>query len=282
LVKIAVSMASKRQSSSSVVQPVLSDCHSLVTTTAVDFGSLSTSKFVSSMVVVSAMRSSTWDSAHGVMWGVLFHIQDKCLNHTKNAHTGARTFWVFIFLEWVMWSKFARMEFPIIPRAALIYPSYRRPISRGNRDKRNTFRWLCRALWKCFAIRGIVQLSLGLLSVFAFTNPRDVFIVPPHLIPLLLIRGIFGASSYSISYKPLSLAPIGIVTSIFFVNPIFTAIASSFVLKERISFKTRVEQICLLHSSWMMKMLFDLQSLKGERRFCSTWNRWKGKDENKA
>lgn len=49
------------------------------------------------------------------------------------------------------------------------------------------------------------------------------------------VRGIFGSTSYAIIYKALSLAPIGIVTSIFFLNPISTTILSGVFLKEQIT-----------------------------------------------
>lgn len=84
-------------------------------------------------------------------------------------------------------------------------------------------------------LRGVIQLSLGILSALIFFSPRQVFTVPTSLLPLVAFRGIFGAASYAITYTALSLAPIGIVTSIFFLNPISTTIVSSFVLKEKIS-----------------------------------------------
>lgn len=85
-------------------------------------------------------------------------------------------------------------------------------------------------------LRGTIQFVLGIIATFIFFSPRQVFTVPTNLLPLVVFRGIFGSTSYAITYKALSLAPIGIVTSIFFLNPISTTILSSFVLKEKISF----------------------------------------------
>lgn len=84
-------------------------------------------------------------------------------------------------------------------------------------------------------LRGVIQFSLGFLSSFIFCSPREVFTIPTHLWPLITFRGVLGSASYAITYTALSLAPIGIVTSIFFLNPISTIILSSFVLKEKIT-----------------------------------------------
>lgn len=84
-------------------------------------------------------------------------------------------------------------------------------------------------------LRGVIQFGLWILSALIFFSSRQEFTVPTNLLPLVAFRGIFGAASYAITYTALSLAPIGIVTFIFFLNPISTTIVSSFVLKEKIS-----------------------------------------------
>ena len=86
-------------------------------------------------------------------------------------------------------------------------------------------------------LRGLVQFILGVASSFTFAEPKDVYGVPRNLLPLLTLRGLFGAVSLSLTYTALSLVPLGVCTSLFFLNPIFTIILSSITIGERVSRK---------------------------------------------
>ncbi len=84
-------------------------------------------------------------------------------------------------------------------------------------------------------LRGVTQISLGVFTSFVFANPKEVFTVPRNLLHILALRGLFGASSMALTYTALSLVPLGVCTSLFFLNPIFTIILSSATIGEKVS-----------------------------------------------
>ncbi len=84
-------------------------------------------------------------------------------------------------------------------------------------------------------LRGSSLLFLGLFCTFFFAKPTEVFNVPRPLLPLLLARGIFGATSLALAYKAISLLPLYIATTLFFLNPFFTMLLSGIFLGERVT-----------------------------------------------
>lgn len=67
-------------------------------------------------------------------------------------------------------------------------------------------------------LRGLAQTITSVVIIFAFMDYRKVFDLSPRLICALAVRGIFGGTSMSLMFVALSLAPLGVVTSIFFLS----------------------------------------------------------------
>ncbi len=82
-------------------------------------------------------------------------------------------------------------------------------------------------------LRGASQTILGLLSAVLFANPLQVFRVPRRLLPLLVVRGFFGATAEALYFLTLTYLNLGMTTSIYFTNPIFTMVLSSMFLGEK-------------------------------------------------
>lgn len=94
-------------------------------------------------------------------------------------------------------------------------------------------------------LRGTTQSSLAFVSVSMFGKVKEVFRVPRRLLPLLILRGILGSVSLSLYYMSLTRLNLGMTTSIFFINPIFTLIVSRIFLNEQFG---RVEAIAAISS----------------------------------
>ena len=84
-------------------------------------------------------------------------------------------------------------------------------------------------------LRGVLQIVLAFAIAPLFSERLGVFSVPRHLLPLLFARGVFGATSLLLSYYSISLVPLGIESTLFFTNPVFTIALSGLVLHEVVS-----------------------------------------------
>lgn len=81
-------------------------------------------------------------------------------------------------------------------------------------------------------LRGVTQVALGLISTLFLLDIRTVFVLSPHLSRMVLLRGILGSFALSLNFKGISILPLGIASTIFFLNPVFTILLSHAFLGE--------------------------------------------------
>lgn len=86
-------------------------------------------------------------------------------------------------------------------------------------------------------LRSLTHVLFCIVATFAFLNPRHVFDVPRKHMPLLILRGLFATGCLVLSYKALSLVPLAVITSVYFLDPVFTMLISYALLAEGISLK---------------------------------------------
>lgn len=70
-------------------------------------------------------------------------------------------------------------------------------------------------------IRGVLQCSLALFWIVAFTDAKETFSLSPRLVGLLILRGLGGGTSMSLVFFGLSRVPMGIHASIFFLSTFY-------------------------------------------------------------
>lgn len=80
-------------------------------------------------------------------------------------------------------------------------------------------------------LRGVVQTGLGLLFA-AFLGKEDVFNVPHDIRKQLLLRGVLGATGYTLYLIAISKVPLAVCVTIFFLNPSITCFISGYMLGE--------------------------------------------------
>ena len=115
-------------------------------------------------------------------------------------------------------------------------------------------------------LRGSTQALLAFVSVAMFAKPKEVFSVPKRLLPRLVLRGVLGSSSLALYYYSLTRLSLGMTTSIFFINPIFTMILSSVFLRERVGVVEAIAAIASIFGVFLVvNPTLDLSELQDPR-----------------
>ncbi len=83
-------------------------------------------------------------------------------------------------------------------------------------------------------LRGSTQIVLGLVWTFSILDYKRVFVLPWPLLRLVILRGALGSIAMASHFNAVHLIPVGVATTLFFTNPIWTILLSHFTLGERI------------------------------------------------